>query len=69
MPNWIAIKCILQYLAGTTHHGIYISYCVNLSAFVYCDVDWGMDKAYRKSTTSFMVFLRPNLISWSSRKQ
>lgn len=69
LANWIAIKRILRCLAGTSHCGIYIRKCSDLSLSVYCDADWGDDKTDRKSTTSYVVFAGPNLISWSSWKQ
>lgn len=36
---------------------------------VFIDVDWAGCVDYRMSTGGFVVFLSPNLISWSPRKQ
>ena len=35
----------------------------------YCDADWGGDKADRKSTTGYCVYMNDNLISWNTKKQ
>ena len=61
-------KRVLKYVRGTLSHGIYFSLGpLTLTAFT--DVDWVGDPFDRKSTTGFMVFLGPNPISWSSKKQ
>ena len=63
-----AAKRVLKYVRGTLSHGIYFSLGpLTLTAFT--DVDWVGDPFDRKSTTGFMVFLGPNPISWSSKKQ
>uniref|UniRef100_A0A3Q7EED8 Reverse transcriptase Ty1/copia-type domain-containing protein n=1 Tax=Solanum lycopersicum TaxID=4081 RepID=A0A3Q7EED8_SOLLC len=35
----------------------------------FSDSDWVNDKNDRKSTSGFLVFLGPNLISWCTKKQ
>ena len=63
-----AAKRVLRYVRGTLSYGIYFSLGpLTLTAFT--DVDWVGDPFDRKSTTGFMVFLGPNPISWSSKKQ
>ena len=41
----------------------------DLRLYGFCDSDWGSDVDDRKSTSGFCVYLGPNLISWSSKKQ
>jgi hypothetical protein len=35
----------------------------------YCDADWGGDRADRKSTTGYCVYLDGALVSWNVKKQ
>ena len=64
-----AVKRILRYIKNTTSTGlcIQISSSTLLSVFTYAD--WAGCLDYRRSTGGFAIFLGPNLISWSSRKQ
>jgi hypothetical protein len=56
---------MLRYLHGTNGLGVKISSML-LSAF--SDADWAGNIDDRHSTGGFVVFLGPNLITWSSRK-
>ena len=40
---------------------------MNITGF--CDADWGADPHDRRSTSGHCVFVGPNLVSWSSKKQ
>jgi hypothetical protein len=63
------MKQILRYIQYTLHIGLWIimSSSTILSAFSYAN--WAGCSDDRKSTGGFAVFLGPNLISWSAKKQ
>ena len=63
-----ATKRVLRYLRGTLHHGICFS-PGPLSLTAFSDADWAGDPTDRRFTTGLLVFLGPNPISWSAKKQ
>ena len=67
--DWIRLKHLLRYLKGTITHGIHFSRTSPISLTSFNDVDWAGDSLDRRSTSSFLVYLGNNLISWSSKKQ
>ncbi|CAL8080031.1 unnamed protein product [Prunus armeniaca] len=66
--HFALVKRILRYLQGTLQYGITFSPSSMLLSG-YCDSDWAGDPNTRRSTTSYVVFLGDNPISWSSKKQ
>jgi hypothetical protein len=66
--HWAAVKRILRYLKGTIDFGITIKPSSSFSITAFSDSDWAGCQNDRKSTTGYLVFLDPNLISWSSKK-
>uniref|UniRef100_A0A3Q7I496 Mitochondrial protein n=1 Tax=Solanum lycopersicum TaxID=4081 RepID=A0A3Q7I496_SOLLC len=58
----------LQYIFGTIGRGLLIR-PEDLELRGFSDSDWANDKNDRKSTSGFLIFLGPNLISWCTKKQ
>jgi hypothetical protein len=67
--HWSAVKRILRYLLGTSDQGIKFRPSNDLTLHAYSDSNWAGCPDDRKSTTGYLVFLGPNLLSRSSRKQ
>jgi len=66
--HFTAAKRILRYLKGSIDHGLqYSKGPITITA--YCDSDWAGNPDDRRSTTGFGIFLGPNLISWTAKKQ
>ncbi|XP_026415820.1 uncharacterized protein LOC113311186 [Papaver somniferum] len=75
--HFLAVKRIFRYLKGTLGKGLFFrpssSFQVSGSfydtVYAYSDVDWAGNPDNRRSTAGTCVFVGPNLISWSSKKQ
>ncbi|GAA0143494.1 hypothetical protein LIER_35754 [Lithospermum erythrorhizon] len=67
--NLTDIKRILRYLSGTSTHDIQLYKVAHLQLKAFSDSDWVGRPTTRRLTIGFCVFLRSNLISWSSKKQ
>lgn len=61
-------KCILSYLKGTSHYGLWFYKSSSAELVAYSDADWAGCPDTRKSTSSFCVFLGSNLVSRSSKR-
>ena len=66
--HFTAAKRVLRYLKGSIDHGLQYSKGP-LSITTFCDSDWAGNPDDKRSTTGFGVYLGPNLISWSAKKQ
>ena len=63
-----AARRVLRYIRGTLHFGVsFTPSPLTLTAFL--DADWAGDPTDRRSTTGLLVFLGPNPISQSAKKQ
>ena len=67
--HWAAAKRILRYLKGTIDYGLQLSCHSSLDLHAFADADYGGNKDNYSSTSAYAIFLGPNLISWSSKKQ
>lgn len=68
-PHLSALKRILRYLQGTTTLGLTMCRSSPTELVVYTDADWAGCPDTRRSTSGYAVFLRDNLVSWSSKRQ
>ncbi|XP_021833818.1 uncharacterized protein LOC110773602, partial [Prunus avium] len=68
LVHWIAVKRILRYLKGSPSDGLFFT-PGSTSLVAFSDSDYAGDPDSRWSTGGFCLFLGPNLISWSSKKQ
>ena len=64
----VATKCILRYLVGTQHVGVLLL-PGPFSLLAFSNSDSAGDPHDRRSTTSFIMYLGYNLITWSAKKQ
>ena len=67
--HWSAVKRLLRYLCGTMDHGIILRHTSPPTLHAFSDADWAGNKDDFTSTSAYIVYLGPNLISWSSKKQ
>ncbi|XP_030441665.1 uncharacterized mitochondrial protein AtMg00810-like [Syzygium oleosum] len=67
--HWQMVKRILHYLKHTRSFGLLLSRSNDNRLQAFSDPDWAGSSDDRKSTGGYAIFLGPNLISWSSRKQ
>lgn len=63
-----AVKRILRYVKGTLNFGLTFSHG-SLQLLGYSDADWAKCTDTRRSTYGYSIFLVPNIISWSAKKQ
>jgi hypothetical protein len=67
--HWASVKRILRFVKGTVNQGLLIQRSGTTMLSGFSDADWAGCPDDRRSTSGFAVFLRDNLVSWSSRKQ
>jgi hypothetical protein len=64
-----ALKRILRYIKGTIDLDIHLTPCSSLTLHAFSDADWAGCPDDRRSMTGYCIFLGPNLVSWSCKKQ
>ena len=67
--HFSVVKRILRFVRGTWNSGMKIVRSDSTLVSAFSDVDWAGCVDDRRSTGGFAVFLGPNLVSWSARKQ
>ncbi|GKV11660.1 hypothetical protein SLEP1_g22900 [Rubroshorea leprosula] len=67
--HWQAVKRLLQYLKGTSHHGLLIQTKSSLNLQGFSNSDWARDQTSFVSTTGYVLFLGLTSISWKATKQ
>jgi len=67
--HWSFVKRLLCYLCGTINDGLQIHHRSPLNSHAYSDADWAGDKNDFSSTSTYVIYLGRNPISWSSKKQ
>jgi histone deacetylase 1/2 len=67
--HWTAIKRILQYVKDTINVGTTFQQSSSTRLSAFSDADWAGCLDDRRSTGGFAIFIGPNLVSWSAKKQ
>ncbi|XP_071679420.1 uncharacterized mitochondrial protein AtMg00810-like [Lolium perenne] len=67
--HWTAVKRILRYVKDTVDIGITFQPSSSTLLSGFSDADWAGCLDDRRSTGVFAIFVGPNLVSWSARKQ
>jgi hypothetical protein len=67
--HWTSVKRILRYLKHTLGIDLRIRKSLSNLVSAFSNADWADCYDDRKSIGGFAIFLGPNLISWSAKKQ
>ncbi|XP_019051905.1 PREDICTED: uncharacterized protein LOC109114147 [Nelumbo nucifera] len=67
--HWSSVKRILRYLKSTLDVGLHFTPLTSLQLHAFSDANWAGCPDDHKSTDGYCVYLGPNLIAWSAKKQ
>jgi histone deacetylase 1/2 len=67
--HWTTAKRILRYVRDTLIVGITFTKSPTTLLSAFSDTNWTGSLDDKRSTSGFSVFVGPNLVSWSARKQ
>nr|XP_020195890.1 uncharacterized mitochondrial protein AtMg00810-like [Aegilops tauschii subsp. strangulata] len=67
--HWFAVKRILRYVRLTVSFGLRLRPSSSRVLFAFSGADWAGCPDDQRSTGGHVVFLGPNLIAWSARRQ
>ncbi|GKU85932.1 hypothetical protein SLEP1_g531 [Rubroshorea leprosula] len=67
--HWQAVKRVLRYLRDSVSHGLLLQPQPTLSLHAFSDANWAGDRDTYTSTTSYLIFLGSNPMSWRTAKQ
>nr|GMD54313.1 uncharacterized protein LOC109168224 [Ipomoea batatas] len=51
--HWVVVKCLLRYLKGSLHHGLFLRSGTPLVLTAFSDANWSGNCDYGRSTTAF----------------
>ena len=61
--HWAAMKRVLRYLKGTVDYSLFLRSHSSLTLHVFTDADYASNKDNYSSTSAYVIFLGPNLVS------
>jgi hypothetical protein len=68
-PHLAVMKCAMRYLRGSLDFSLHLRRSASSELTVYTDADWAGCPDTRRFTSSYVMFLSDNLVSWSSKHQ
>lgn len=67
--HWNAVKRIMRYVKGTSHHRISYRRNTNEPIEGYVDADWAGEVDERRSYSGYVFILAGGAVTWSSKRQ
>jgi hypothetical protein len=65
----MVMNCIMRYLQGMPDYGLLLRRSSGSDLVVYTDTYWAGCLDTHRSTSSYVVFLGDNLVSWLAKRQ